>query len=126
MGDRLKGGGEETLYRRGTSLLDQADWAKAVEAFDAVISKNGTRADGATYWKAWALYKEGQKDPSLTTLTGLETGFPKSRWLNDAKALEVEVKQSNGTPVSPASVSDEDLKLLALQGLMHSDPDAAL
>jgi hypothetical protein len=97
-----------------------------VEAFDAVIQKNGARADGATYWKAWALYKEGQKDPSLATLSGLETNFPKSRWLNDAKALVVEVKQSSGSPVSPASLSDEELKLLALQGLMHSDPDAAL
>lgn len=121
-----RGGNEESLYRRGTSLLDEGQWDNAVQTFDAVIQKNGTRADGATYWKAWALYKEGQKDPSLTTLKGLETGFPKSRWLNDAKALEVEVKQSSGQAVSPGSVTDEEIKLLALQGLMRSDPDAAL
>jgi len=126
IGDRGRGGNEEALYRRGTSLLDSGDWARAVEAFDGVIQKAGPRADGATYWKAWALYKEGQKEPSLATLTGLETNFPKSRWLNDAKALEVEVKQSTGQPVSPGSVSDEEMKILALNGLMHSDPDAAL
>jgi tetratricopeptide (TPR) repeat protein len=119
-------GNEEALYHRGTSMLDSGEWARAVEAFDGVIQKAGPHADGATYWKAWALYKEGQKDPSLATLTGLETNFPKSRWLNDAKALEVEVKQSSGQPVKPGEVSDEEMKILALNGLMHSDPDAAL
>src|SRR6185295_4519060 len=41
-------------------------------------------------------------------------------------ALDVEVRQAAGKPVSPESATDEDLKLMALQGLMNSDSDRAL
>jgi hypothetical protein len=38
------------------------------------------------------------------------------------RGLEIEVRQSTGHPVNPESQSDEELKTLALQGLMNSDP----
>jgi hypothetical protein len=41
-------------------------------------------------------------------------------------ALRVEVMQASGQAVSPDSQTDEDLKLLALRGLMQSDPDRAV
>src|SRR5262249_20287686 len=52
--------------------------------------------------------------------------FRDSRWLKDLKALEVEVRQSTGQPVSPASQDDEELKLMALRGMMNNDPEQAL
>ena len=52
--------------------------------------------------------------------------FPQSRWINDAKALQVEIQQASGTAVSPESQSDEDLKLLAINSLMNSEPDRAI
>ena len=39
---------------------------------------------------------------------------------------KLEVKQSNGQPVSPDSQTDDDLKLMAINGLMQSDPDRAI
>ncbi len=56
----------------------------------------------------------------------MQKEYPQSRWLNDAKALEVEVRQASGKPVSPDAESDEDLKLLAINGLMSSDPERAV
>jgi HEAT repeat protein len=52
--------------------------------------------------------------------------FPQSRWQKDATALEIEVKQSTGQAVKPADQSDEELKMLAIQGLMSSDPERTL
>ncbi len=37
----------------------------------------------------------------------------------------MEVKQASGKPVNPDSAGDEELKLMALNGLMNSDPERA-
>jgi HEAT repeat protein len=49
-----------------------------------------------------------------------------SRWLNDARALEISMRQRAGQPVSPDQQNDDDLKLLALQGLQQMDPAQAV
>jgi hypothetical protein len=62
----------------------------------------------------------------VAAIAELRKSYASSRWLDDAKALELEVKQANGQPVSPESQSDDDLKLIAINGLMQSDPDRAI
>ncbi len=113
-------------YRRGTRALDERRYEEAVESFDAVISNKESRTDGALYWKAYALNKLGKRTEALASLDALEREHAGSAWLNDAKALRLEVQQGSGQAVSPESQSDEDLKLLALNGLMRSDPERAL
>ena len=117
---------ESSAYRRGTRALDDRRYEDAVKSFDAVIESKGTRADGALYWKAYGLNKLGKRSEALASLDQLQRDFASSAWLNDAKALRLEVQQSSGQPVSPESQSDEDLKLLAINGLMHSDPERAI
>jgi HEAT repeat protein len=56
----------------------------------------------------------------------LKHRFPQSRWLKDASALEIDVRQRAGQPAHPESQSDDDLKMLAIQGLMNSDPERAM
>ncbi len=91
-----------------------------------MANAKGSRADGAYYWKAYALSKQGQRDPALAALASLRTGYPNSRWLNDARVLEAEIKQGTGQAVGPEGQSDDELKLMALRSLMHSNPEAAL
>ena len=79
--------------------------------------------DAALYWKSYSLAKQGQRDQALSTLADLQKRFADSRWMKDAKALEVEVRQASGQAVSPDSQNDEEIKLLALRGLMQGDPD---
>ncbi len=117
---------EERMYRRGSEFLDRREWEKAVEAFDAVTEYKGTKADGALYWKAYAFAKLGKRDQALAALGELQKSYASSRWVNDAKALEVEVKQANGQPLSPETEDDEDLKLLAINSLIASDPERAI
>jgi tetratricopeptide (TPR) repeat protein len=115
-------GSDDQFYNAGQRSLDAHRYTDALEDFNQVASHEGPRADGAAYWKAYTLIKLGRKDEALAAIAELRKAHPQSRWLDDAKALEVEA----GKPVSPESESDEELKLIALNGLMQSDPDRAL
>lgn len=117
---------EDGLYEHGTKALDEHQWGTAIEAFDQVAKSGGRRADGALYWKAYALNKAGRRPEALAAVESLRGKFPRSRWLDDAKALEVEVRQASGQSLPPESESDEDLKLMALNGLVGSDPERAV
>ena len=117
---------QDNLYDRGQNALDRHRWDEALADFTQAASQAGSRQDGALYWKAYTLNKLGRRDEALAAIAELRKSYASSRWLDDANALELEVKQANGQPVSPDSQSDEDLKLMALNGLMQSDPDRAL
>ena len=113
-------------YDAGTRELDQHKYDEAIARFDRVISSKGDRADGALYWKAYALNRIGRRDEALASIAALRQNYPNSRWLNDAQALEVEVKQNTGQAVSPADESNEDIKLMAINSLMNADPERAM
>ena len=124
---RARGGDSESIeYSRGTSHLDKGRYEEALQAFNKVIAANGKRADGAMYWKAYSLNRLGRGSEGLATLDELLKKFPSSRWANDARALQVEIRQASGRPVNPAQESDEELKLIALNGLMSRDPERGL
>src|SRR5271157_4008134 len=117
---------DDRLYQDGQRALDSHHWDQALEDFNQVAARAGSRADGALYWKAYTLDKLGRRDEATAAIAELRKSYASSRWLDDAKALEVEVKQASGQKVSPESESDEDLKLMAINGLMQSDPDRAI
>lgn len=120
----VKRGAAERHYERGQRALDNQRWEEAVAAFTA--AQDGPRADAALYWKAWSLHRLGRRDEALAALETLRAAHPNSRWLKDADALQLEIRQAAGQSVSPESQADDELKLIALQGLMHSDPERAL
>jgi len=111
---------EMSAYEQGQSALDAAKWDRAIQAFDRVIEAKGTKADGALYWKAYAQNKLGQRPEALATIGTLTKDYPKSRYLSDAKALEVEVRSRAGG-VDPAQENDEDLKLIAITNLGNNE-----
>ncbi|MEO8026807.1 MAG: HEAT repeat domain-containing protein [Bryobacteraceae bacterium] len=113
-------------YQSGSRSLDRRDYEKALKYFDKVIEGKGPRTDGALYWKAYTLGKMGRREEAQATLAMLEKGFAQSRWVNDAKALGVELRQASGQGVSPENQDDEDLKLLAINSLIQSDPERAV
>jgi HEAT repeat protein len=117
---------EDREYEAGQRLLEKSQWQQAAERFATVAALNGTRTDAAIYWKAYALDRLGQKAEALAAAAELIKGFPNSRWMSDARALEIQVRQSVGQPVRPEGEADEELKLLAIQGLQHSNPEQAI
>jgi tetratricopeptide (TPR) repeat protein len=116
---------EEELYSDGTEYLNDGNYDGAIGKFDEVARLHGRRADGALYWKAYALNKAGGRQEALTTISQLRKEYPQSKWLRDAGALEIEVKSASGQKVNPDAEPD-DLKLYALDSLMQTDPEKAL
>src|SRR5262245_32028837 len=94
---------EDELYDEGTSALDEGAWDRAITAFREVAEMKGRRADAALYWTAWAKSKQGQSAEALSAVEELRRAYPQSRWLKEAKALELEIRQRAGQPTRPGS-----------------------
>jgi len=116
----------DDLYERARDLIEEGKFERAIGDLDRVIELKSIRADGALYWKAYSLNKLGRKADALGAISDLQQKFKDSRWAKDSKALEIEVRQSSGQPVTPESQNDEELKLIALRALMNSDAERAM
>lgn len=119
-------GFDDDVYRRASRLVDEKKYEDALTRYQQVIDAKGSKVEGALYWKAYVLAKLGRRDEAMRTLDELKKGYAQSRWLNDAKALELEIQQNGGRALSPEAESDEDLKLLAINGLLSTDPERAV
>jgi hypothetical protein len=116
----------QELYDDGREALDEDRYDQAEAKFKLLADMSGPQTDAALYWKAYAQNRLGKRDTALVTIADLKRRFPQSRWQKDASALEIEVRQSTGQPVKPADQSDEELKMLALQGIMNGDPQKGI
>jgi HEAT repeat protein len=113
-------------YEAGLSLMSRRDYEKAIARFDQVVTAKGTRADGALYHKAYALYRLGRGSDATNALADLRKNHPQSRYLKDASALEATIRASNGQAPRPEASDDEEIKLLAINALVHTDPEQAM
>lgn len=117
---------EDELYESARQAIDDEQWRRAVDGFERVVALKGTRADLALYWKAYAQNRANQRADALDTLATLKKAYPKSRTLEEARALEMDIRNAGGQAVAPAAIQDEDLKLYALQALGQQDPAQAV
>jgi len=111
---------EDELYANANTALNDGDYEAAANRFYQVAQMKGRRADGATYWQAYSLNKANHRPEALAALAQLLRDYPQSSYIRQAKLLELEMK-----PQSPESISDDEMKLYAVDALMHSDPDKA-
>jgi hypothetical protein len=116
----------DNLYEQGQNAIERAQWPRAIERFTVLVDAKAPRADAALYWRAYSLDKLNRQAEALTSVAELLKGYPSSRWVADARALEIQVRQRAGQPVSPEVQADEELKLFAIQGLQHQDPEQAI
>ncbi len=113
--------GRSAGYRDAQRALDAGRYDEAIAAFAEVAARRGPDADAAFYWKAYAEQRAGRKADALRTLRELKSAYPKSSWIDDAEALEVDLG------VAPqVGAADEELKLYAVDALLQADPERAL
>jgi hypothetical protein len=124
--EQERAGRQQELYDDGREALDEDRYQQAEDKFSELVSMNGPQTDAALYWKAYAQNRQAKKDSALASIAELKRRFPKSRWLKDAEALQIEVQQSTGQKPNPESLTDNSLKVLALQALLNSDPGRAM
>jgi HEAT repeat protein len=117
---------DASLYADGTRAINENRWSDAAGLFDRVALMRGEHAEGALYWKAYAENKEGQPANALNTCGQLRKKYPKSKWLDECGALEIEIRGKSGDPVAPQAEADQNLKLLAVNALMQQDEAQAV
>lgn len=108
-------------YNAGLGALQQRQYDRAIQAFDRVIEAKGPRADAALYWKSFSEFKLARTDAALRTVAQLQKEHPQSRYISDAKVLEAEARKQSGQTIDPARLDDDEIKLLAIQGLQRTE-----
>lgn len=116
----------EKFYKQGTKHLDRGDWDDAAAAFHEAANLGGPRTEASLYWLAYALAKQGRPSDALAILRAFPTKYPKSSWLKEVRALELEIRKSGGRVSSPETENDEELKIMAINSLIHTDPERAV
>jgi HEAT repeats len=116
----------EERYDDGREALDDGNYEKAREKFAELAKANGPQTDAALYWQAYAEQRLGRRQAALATIADLKKRFPQSRWQKDASALEIESRQNSQSPEHLESINDDELKMLAIQSLMNSNPERAM
>jgi len=118
----------QTPYDEGQRALRDQDWNVAAEQFKEAIKADKKTADASMYWRAYALYKTGLQKEAERQVATLERKYPDSRWVKEARVLQIEHDDSEPViaDVTDKNGMDEDLRLFALAQLMERDPDRAL
>ena len=140
------------IFRQGRVQIEAENWNQASERFDAFVKNYPQHkdVDAALYWSAFALKKQGKPSEAEKKLERLIGEFPQSNWLDDAKAMQLELasalgnlrlvsetlKQSTTAIKDPNSEQsqqsaartsdDSELKLVALQSLFQANPERGI
>lgn len=127
----------DAAYGAGIRAMNEGQWDTAISSFSKASSDpNGIHGDASLYWKAYSYRRLALRRQSMQTCGLLRTTYPNSTWNQDCDALLLEMKQNSRAfseesgkalpPIPPDSAdvgSDDDLKLLALNALLHRSPD---
>ncbi|GAB4190743.1 MAG: hypothetical protein Tsb002_18950 [Wenzhouxiangellaceae bacterium] len=115
---------QSNSYDSGQEALRQAQWNRAISAFQQVIDEAGEQSDAALYWQAYAYTRLGRASEAQQTIQRLRRDYPQSPWRDDADALRVSIDASRDQ-VEIGQLDDE-LKVYALAGLMEKHAERAL
>ncbi|HEU5233396.1 MAG TPA: tetratricopeptide repeat protein [Terriglobales bacterium] len=116
-GDRV-----EDAYSAGKKAIYDSNWQQALDSYSQVVKAGRAHVDEALYWQAYAQNKLGRRGDALNSIAQLKRSYPQSSWIKDADALQLEWRARP----NPDQESDCDLKILAVNSLLNTDPDRAL
>lgn len=117
-------------FRQGRDLVEEGNWSRAAAAFNSFVAAYPKHkdVDAALYWLAFALKKQSKFAEAERQLERLLREYPRSNWLDDARAMRVEMAgQTGNRQVVDRELNKEDreVKLIALQALFQSSPERA-
>src|SRR5262245_27522150 len=127
------------IFKKGRDQIEDGNWNLAAATFNSFIDKYPRHkdVDAALYWKAFALKNQKKYAEADSNLDRLFSEYPKSNWIDDAKAMRLEIdgqtgKQGGivevlkpGSQGGGSSASDIEIKMIALQSLFQSNPERA-
>src|SRR5262245_34704021 len=120
-----------TAFRESRDLIKEGEWQKAEARFNRFITEfpKDREVPAALYWLAFALKQENKFPAADAALTKLIAEHPSSQWLDDARALRVEIapRLKNGQLIEQGvTETNEEIRLAALQSLFEASPERAL
>jgi len=120
-----------TAFREARDLIKDGEWQKAEARFNRFIAEfpKDREIAAALYWLAFALKQENKFPAADAALTRLIEQHSSSPWLDDARALRVEIapRLKNSQLIEQGvSETNEEIKLAALQSLFEASPERAL
>lgn len=143
--------GDTSAYAAGTRAMNERRWKDAIAAFDKVVAAKDQRADAALYWKAYSLNKLQRYPDATAVCNALRAQYAGSSWNKDCTALSVssggvqvnldgldnldaKIRKNIKVHVDSVVVPDihvdiennPDIKILALNSLMHQEPAKAI
>src|SRR5262245_52301280 len=119
------------VFRQGRDQIEDENWSGAAATFMSFVAgyPKHKDIDAALYWTAFALKKQGKFAEADSQLERLIREHSRSTWLDDARAMRVEIAgQTGNRQVVERELDKNDLaliKLIALQSLFRSNPDRA-
>jgi HEAT repeat protein len=137
----------QKLLREGRELVGERKWAAATAKFNDIIRAypRDKNLDAALYWLAFFLKRQGDPREADQTLERLIKEYPRSEWIDDARALRIELAETLGNLETVKKVlelhekdveawrrrrerddQDESLRLIALQSLFQAEPERAM
>ncbi len=118
------------VFRDGRDLIADENWDRAARRFRDFITEYPKHkdVDAAYYWLAFALKKQGKHREAEQQLERLMREHPRSNWMDDARAMRVEIAGATGNTgaiQSELDKNDQEMKMIALQSLFQADPERA-
>ena len=79
----------DSAFTAARDLIDDAQWAKAEQAFNQYISKypKEDNLDAAMYWSAYAQYQQKSYNKCKETVEKMLKAYQKTSWKQDAELL---------------------------------------
>ena len=108
-------------FRIGRDLIEDEKWEQAEKRFRDFLRDypKHKESDAAIYWLAFTQKKQQHFTEAERLLVKLTNDYPKSNWLDDAKALRLEIAPSVGNvaymdevirPARPVRVTGQDVR----------------
>ena len=140
----------DSLYRAAREALNRDDYTRAADLFDQIIRRHpdSVYVPDAYYWRAFALYRQGDADALRTALGLLEqrqARHPDAERGQDAEALATRIQgalarlgdagaaesltKAAAEAAAPETIcadSDDDVRTAALNALLHMDAGRAV
>lgn len=119
------------VFRQGRDQIEDEDWNAAAATFISFVADYPKHkdVDAALYWMAFALKKQGKFAEADKQLERLSREHSRSNWLDDARAMRVEIAGQTGNRQMverELDKNDLEIKAIALQSLFQSNPERAV
>src|SRR5262249_58421041 len=90
------------VFRQGRDQIEDENWSGAASTFNSFVADYPKHkdVDAALYWMAFALKKQGKFTEADRQLERLGREHPRSNWLDDARAMRVEIAGPTGNKQS--------------------------